>query len=652
VPVLRGQTGAMRRTWPIAVPLPTLGLTAVLLAYQGWYSVVIGAVVVVTGAVALLILHRHPTHRIGWLLALHSCFVCVIAPDRSGDSRWELALGQLMQGSWVLMLVCPVVIAYLFPDGHALSGRWRAWIAVFLTAYAVFLIAAANDRSGFTEVFPGHRPPLPTLGQPVVNVLGVVSLAFVPASLIGAVVSARRRYARSAGDERLQMLWFTLAALSLPAMMGTLWAADLAGVNSDAVVYPVLAVGLSAIPVGIGIAILRLGLFDIELVLSRALTYAVLTVAVIGVYGLLLLATERLFSNRSLGGLLAVGVVAVAVHPAYSRLRRRIERSIYGYRSEPHEALRMLADRAELADPLQFTESITATVAESLKVNRVWVEELGQPPRAGDEVVRSPLVHRGVRLGDLAVEVPAGRQFSTSDVALFTDLAKHAAVLVRADRLTAELRQSRTRLVTAREEERRRLRRDLHDGLGPSLAAIVLKLNAAQTRTTEGGRHALLAETRDEARAAIAEVRRLVDDLRPAAIDQVGLLAAIRQRVTSLSGDLSVEVEGPDSLPRLPAAVEVAAFRIASEAVTNAVRHSGASRCRVAVELDGAFALTITDNGRGAATNTGPGVGWTSMRQRAAELGGSCTISPRAEGGLVVRAVLPLADDMDAEVRT
>ena len=644
----------MTRTWPLAVPLPMLGLGAVLVGYQGWSSALFCAVVVVTGSVALLILRRHPTHRIGWLLALQSCFVCVVAPGDTANDRWELVLGQLLQGSWVLMLVCPVVIAYVFPSGRAPSRRWLTWIAVFLTAYAVFMVAAANDRSGFVEAFPGHEPPLPTLDGPLVGIVGLVSLLFVPASLVGAVVSARRRFNEAVGDERLQMLWFTLTALSLPVMMAILWTSYFVGRgNSDALVYSVLALGLSVIPIGIGIGILRLGLFDIELVLSRALTYSILTAVVVALYGFLLLVTDRLFSSRSVGGLIAVGVVAVAVQPAYARLRRRIERWVYGYRSEPHEAMRMLAERAELADPLQLTESITATVAESLKVEHVWVEQQGQPPLAGDNVVRAPLVHRGVRLGDLAVEVPYGRQFSTPDVALLSDLARHAAVLVRADRLTAELLQSRARLVTAREEERRRLRRDLHDGVGPSLAAIVLKLNAAQSRETEEDRNALLAETRDEARAAIGEVRRLVDDLRPPAIDEVGLLAAIRQRVTSLSGDLMVEVVGPDSLPLLPAAVEVAAFRIASEAVTNVVRHSGASRCRVAVELDGAFALTVTDNGRGANKNTGQGIGWTSMRERAGELGGSCTISSRAEGGLVVRAVLPLADasdDRDAEV--
>ncbi len=645
----------MRGTWPLAVPLPVLGLAVVLVGDQGWPSAMICAVVVVTGAVALLILRRHPGHPVGWLLALHSFLVSVIAPGATGDSQGELVLAQLLQGSWVLVLVSPVLIAYVFPDGHALSKRWRLWVVVFLAAYAVFMIAAANDRAGFLEAFPGQEPPLPTLDQPLVGLLGVAALAFVPASLIGAVLSARRRCQRSRGNERLQMLWFTLTTLSLPAMMGVLWASYFIGGGSEAVVYPVLAVGLIAIPLGLFVAIVRWGLFDIEVVLSRALTYAGLTVAAVAFYGLLLLVTARLFGQPSVGGLLAVGVMAIVLHPVYTRLRRRIERWVYGYRSEPHQALRVLADRATLADPLQLTESITATVAELLKVDDVWVEDLGGQGRVDDKVVRVPLVYRGERLGDLAVAVPEGRTFSTSDLELFTDLARYAGVLVRADGLTAELQQSRSRLVTAREEERRRLRRDLHDGLGPSLAAIVLTLNAVETRSTTGERSALLAQTREEARAAIAEVRRLVDDLRPPAIDEVGLVDAIRQRVGSLSADLTVEVVAPDALPQLPAAVEVAAFRIASEAVTNVVRHSGASRCRVSVELDSAFSVTVADNGRGATQHTGRGVGWTSMHQRASELGGSCTISSPAEGGLVIRAVLPLVDatdDRGAEVKT
>jgi two-component system NarL family sensor kinase len=325
----------------------------------------------------------------------------------------------------------------------------------------------------------------------------------------------------------------------------------------------------------------------------------------------------------------------------YAFLRRRIEQWVYGYRSDPAAALRRLSASVEAADPLHVVETITESVADALKVEHVRVEP--PVPTGTPREARVPLVHRGVRIGDLVVEVPAGRTLSAADTALLHDLARQAAVTVRAARLAAELQASRSRIVTAREEERKRLRRDLHDGLGPSLAGILLKLQAAQSRRDAAERNAILDEIREETRAAITEVRRVVDDLRPPAIDEVGLLGAIRQRAESLTSEALVyEVVGPDGLPPLPAAVEVAAFRIASEAMTNVARHSGASRCRIEVELDVILGLTVTDNGRGSAGPTGRGVGWTSMTERAAELGGSCTISSRADGGVVVRAVLPL----------
>ncbi len=405
-----------------------------------------------------------------------------------------------------------------------------------------------------------------------------------------------------------------------------------------------------ALPATIAISVLRHRLFDIELVLSRTLTYAALTLLVVGAYAALLTLADRAFGNRSAGGLVAVGLVAVLVHPTYAWLRRRIERLVYGYRSDPAVALRRLGASVESSDPLHVVDTITTSVAEALKIDDVWVEFTGQPAREHqhDHVVRVPLVHRGERVGDLAVDVPSGRNLSPADTALLHDLARHAALMVKSGQLAAELQESRSRIVSAREEERKRLRRDLHDGVGPSLAAIVLKLDAAQTRKDEAERNSLLAEMRDEAKETIKEVRRLVDDLRPAAIDEVGLVGAIRQRAAALSTEaLRYDVTGPDALPSLPAAVEVAAFRIASEAMTNAAKHSGASRCTVEIELDGTLGVTVSDNGRGSAGPTGTGVGWTSMTERAVELGGSCTISSRAEGGLVVRAVLPLTANLD-----
>jgi signal transduction histidine kinase len=600
----------------------------------------LGAAAVPVG-VGLLVL-RARQRRIGWLLVAHGiCFGALLALGEESAEGAGAVVDQLGAGAWVFLFLWLVLIAYLLPDGHAASRFWRRWMQAGLVGVVLFLVGAAGDAEGFRDAHHGADLPLRWLPQPVSGVLGVTGLALTVLLIFGSFFAVRTRLRRSAGEERLQLLWLVWGALTVPIALLTGWAVHFVwGDRGEPVFDAALALSSVALPATIGVAILRHRLFDIELVLSRTLTYLLLVVAVVSTYALLLLATDRVFGNGTVGGLLAVGVVAVAVHPAYSFLRRWIERWVYGLRSEPHEAIRLLADRADAADPEGLIDAVTAAVAEALRADRARIGPVGSGV---------PLLHRGERLGDLAVDLPPGRILSAADKSLLDDLARHAAVLVRAERLTKELRESRSSIVTAREEERRRLRRDLHDGVGPSLAAIVLKLNAAQSRADPDERNALLTETRDEVRSAIAEVRRLVDDLRPPAIDEVGLVGAIRQRAVGLSGDVAIEVSGPETLPALPAAIEVAAYRIASEALTNVARHSGASRCRVAVAVDGAFELTVADNGTGTNGRPTRGMGWTSMRERAAELGGSCTITGRPEGGLLVRAVLPLGTDHPAE---
>lgn len=600
----------------------------------------LGAAAVSVG-VGLLVLRAHQ-RRIGWLLVAHGvCFGALLAFGENSPDGPGAVVDQLAAGAWVFLFLWLVLIAYLLPDGHAASLFWRRWMQAGLVGVALFLVGAAGDAAGFRDAHDGADLPLPWLPEPVAGVLGVIGLALTVLLIFGSAFAVRSRLRRSTGEERLQLLWLVWGALTLPIALLAGWAVHFAwGDSGQAVFDTALALSAVALPAAIGVAILRHRLFDIELVLSRTLTYVLLVVAVVATYAVLLLATDRVFGTSTVGGLLAVGVVAVAVHPAYSFLRRRIERWVYGLRSEPRAAIRLLADRADAADPEGLVDAVTTAVAEALRADQARIGPVGSGV---------PLVHRGERLGDLTVDLSQGRTLSAADRSLLDDLARHAAVLVRAEQLTKELRESRSRIVAAREEERRRLRRDLHDGVGPSLAAIVLKLNAAQARADADERNALLTEIREEVRSAIGEVRRLVDDLRPPAIDEVGLVGAIRQRAAGLSGEMAVDVSGPETLPTLPAAVEVAAYRIASEALTNVARHSGATRCRVAVALDGAFELTVADNGHGADARTTRGVGWTSMRERAAELGGSCTISSRPEGGLLVRAILPLGVDHPAE---
>ncbi len=207
--------------------------------------------------------------------------------------------------------------------------------------------------------------------------------------------------------------------------------------------------------------------------------------------------------------------------------------------------------------------------------------------------------------------------------------------------------------MTAREEERRRLRRDLHDGLGSRLAALNLQAGALRglIRRDPDAADEAVVELRDEVRASIADIRRLVYGLRPPALDELGLVAAIRQRAaahavvdsTGESNNLRVEVDAPERLPALPAAVEAAAYRIVEEALTNVVRHAQAGSCVVRLALEeGALCVEVTDDGVGLPAGRAAGVGLLSMRERAAELGGECVVETAQKGGTRVQARLPL----------
>jgi signal transduction histidine kinase len=612
------------------------------------FLAVAGATVAVV--VGVLVLRAGRT-RIGCLLLAHG--VCFAAPalDGEGTSSVGLVVDQLASGAWVFIFLWLALVGYLVPDGHAASPFWRRWVRWGLVGVVAFLVGAAGDVAGFRDAHGGVDPPLPWLPGPVSGLLGVGGLLATVLLLVGSPVAVLSRLRRASGDTRLQLLWLVWGATSVPAALGLMWLGHFVLDDDPVLIDGALLLAGVALPLAIGVAILRHRLFDIEAVLSRTLVYGLLVASVVTVYAGLLLGADLVLGNSSWGGVLAVGVVAVAVHPAHGFLRARIERWVYGYRSDPAAALRRLSGDVESADPLDAVDTITASVADALKVQRAWVEVPDVRADDGPRTVRVPMVHRGDLIGHLAVEVPAGRTMSSADTALLRDLARHAAVTVRAAQLAAQLQASRSQIVTAREEERKRLRRDLHDGVGPSLAAILLKLGAAQSRTDADERNALLAEVRKETKAAISEVRRAVEDLRPPALDEVGLLGAVRQRAASLTtGTLVYRVQGPEVLPPLPAAVEVAAFRIASEAMTNVARHSGASMCSVDLVLDGTLGVSVSDNGRGSDAPTGTSVGWRSMIQRAAELGGSCTIARRAEGGLVVRALLPLGEVAEAEV--
>jgi signal transduction histidine kinase len=411
-------------------------------------------------------------------------------------------------------------------------------------------------------------------------------------------------------------------------------------------------------PFLIAAAIVRHGAFDIDVVVRRSLVYGGLSVAVLTTY---VLATAVLGASLShdspfATALLATGVAALVALPVRDALQLTVRRLLYGDRDEPVRAMRRLGERLEASvDPQSMLETVVGTVADALRLPYVAVE-LGQDGGARLAAVRgepsATVVIRPIRFGnrDLGRLIVGARgpaePLGPADLHLLDDLARQVGIAAHAATLTEDLQASRERIVTAREEERRRLRRDLHDGLGPALAAIALRAEAAEQLLPDASPDArrLLSELQTDVAGAVADIRRLVDGLRPPALDELGLVGAVRlvgERLET-GGGLQLSVETGGSVTDLPAAIEVAAYRIATEAMTNAVRHAGAGRCRVRFERGDELRVLVEDDGSGLAADRRNGHGLASMEERAAELGGDCTVEPGAGGGTRVVARLPL----------
>jgi signal transduction histidine kinase len=342
--------------------------------------------------------------------------------------------------------------------------------------------------------------------------------------------------------------------------------------------------------------------------------------------------------------------------PMRSAAQSAVNRVMYGDRQDPAGALDRLGTRLQaVLLPADVLPAVVETVARSLRVPYAGIE-LGDDAdgwhRAAEHgtpvgvVHVEPLRYHGALVGRLRVSARGvDDPLDPVDLRLIGSLAQQVGTAVQAVRLHDDLVRSRSEVVASREDERRRLRRDLHDGLGPTLAAIGLKAGlAARDVPGDSPARPLLDEISAEAKASLTDVRRLVEALRPPALDELGIVGAVRSRSATLAGAMSIEVVGPDDPPALPAAVETAAYRIAVEAVTNAARHSGATRCTVTITADsGGVEVCVRDDGRGLDAERRPGLGLRSMQERAAEVGGAWSIRSLPEGGTLVRAYLPMS---------
>jgi signal transduction histidine kinase len=396
-------------------------------------------------------------------------------------------------------------------------------------------------------------------------------------------------------------------------------------------------------------------LYDLDTAVCRALAGTSLAVCLAGAYLTLFAVLQGLTDDESaLSAALAAGASGALVQPLGRRLSRGVDRLYYGHRADPYVVTsRMSAALAEVGlDVDRVPDTVCRTVVEELALPRAEL-------LLGDTVVASAgtgtgategfdLVHRGEVVAVLTVTARTGeRELSEPDRALLAGLADQVAPALAARRLHHELQRSREQLVTAREAERRQLRRDLHDGLGASLAGLRLQLESAQDLVADPTAAGLLERAGSTVVQAVGEVRSLCEDLRPPGIDDLGLargLEALAER--SRTPALDVRVAVPERLD-LPPAVEVAVYRIVAEALANATRLAGARVVDVLVTVDdelGGLDVDVADDGSGiadAAATRGSGLGLESMRLRAEEIGGRLELTSDG-AGTRVRASLPL----------
>jgi len=636
--------------------------------------------VVPFGLVGGFIVARRPRNPVGWLLAAtglaftfqqlagHYAYYGLVTDPGSLPAT----PGAIWAQTWlpaVGLVAAFVLMPLYFPNGRLVSPRWRpvVWLAVcWLTVSAVLLALVPGDTHLAVGRGAGIVNPLAVEGvEPAAWLLdSVLPLAWLVLSAVG-VVSLIPRFRRAHGEERQQVkcLAYALALVVLLFALAALASVSFPGDPLVTLLDAVSTVAPVLIPLAAAVAILRYRLYDVDLLINRTVVYAALSAAVIAIYVIVVGWLGAVLQARdSLGiSLVAAGLVAVVFAPLRDRLQRWADRLLHGDRSDPYRALSLLGRRLEQAPaPDAVLPTIVGTVREALRLPYAAVElgsdgtfrtaaEQGSRP-AYDARVYLPLVHGGEVVGRLALAPRDREGFAAADRRLLEDLARQIGAAVHATRLTrealqlsADLQRSRERLVTAREEERRRLGRDIHDGLGPRLAGLTMTVEAARDLIgTEPARAAaLLQGMLEQTDTAVDELRRMAYLLRPPALDTLGLVDALRTHAAQLPG-LLVDIDAPPELPALPAAVEVAAYRICVEALHNVARHAAATHCtvRITVDPDG-VALEVLDNGHGITLNGAVGLGLSSMQERAAELGGTCRIERPEAGGTRVLAWLP-----------
>lgn len=584
---------------------------------------------------------RAPASRVGWVLALVGLCQAVSFATTSLLSRPGAFQGRPLVSwldGWVWapgVLGALSVLPLLYPTGTALP-RFRGWL---LLALAVVGLGSASTAYG---ALPGTDLP-PWQGA----VLAAATAVCVVAGLVALVLRHRQGTARVRGQVR----WLAWALLVLVAAEVAVPLLPEGVARAGLLVAPLL------VPAAVGLAVLRYGLYDIDLLLSRTLVYLALSAGLTALYaGVLVLVDQRLSgSSSSRGGFLAVLVVALLANPLRQALQGVARQRLFGPAADRQRALATLTRQVGSSPSVRESPAIVVEAVSSAL--RSPVQLLVGAPGAERVVAscggpRSPWTdvavrHSGRVVGSLRLGQRAAGPLEAREQRLLGDAAVAVGPLLDSLLLAEELRAAHARLEEARGAERARLHRDLHDGLGPTLAGLTLGIDAARNLAARdpAASERTLARLGELAGAATAEVRRVVDGLRPHTLERHGLLGALREsaELDGVAPVVAVTLSG--QLPPLAREVEDALLKVVMEAITNVRRHAGATRCEVVLQAEGGcLEVTVDDDGCGLTLAVpGPGVGLPSMRSRVAELGGEFSFGSSPLGGARVHLRIPVA---------
>ena len=640
---------------------------------------------------------RRPENSLGWLMLGIGVFfgVTAVASElgayliHSGDRDAGLVLVAFDQPSWVPIVVLPVTfLLLLFPDGHLPSPRWRwfAWalgVALTVVFFAILLDPAPMEESPVPDV---ANPIGIEALSPILEVAQILIIA-IPIGVLGSLTALVLRFRRSTGVERLQLRWLLTAAAivavlysgAMFASLGSSW-----GGQGDAAwltwVQNVVILSFALIPLAIGVSVLRYRLFDIDVVINRALLFGALAVFITLVYVAVVVGVGAIVGSQASPVLsaAAAAIVALAFQPLRRWAQRFADRLVYGKRATPYEVLSEFSERVgqtyaseELLPRMarvlgEGTSAARADVwvrvGDELRSEATWpdgAEALPPQPAStaehdavGSASMFVPVRHRGELLGALSIDKRPGETLAATEQKLVRDLAAQAGLVMRNAGLTeelmdsiAQLRTSRQRLVTAQDEERRKLERNLHDGAQQQLVALTVKLGLLerlverdpdQARTTA-------AQLQQDATDALEELRDLARGIYPPLLADQGLVAALQSQARK--SPVPVTVQG-DGIGRYAREAEAAVYFSCLEALQNVAKYASASQVTVSLaDGDGTLRFDVTDDGVGFDTRSSSyGTGLQGIADRLAALDGSIEVRSGVGDGTTVRGTIPVTE--------